>query len=147
MRRLLFISLLFFPAITFAGGSAPWCLVLDEVEICGFNTAESCYAKAESGGYCRQNAQFLGVMGERPWCVITAEWRHCKYTRAACLRVAAEVGGGCVENTELALKNARAGAAGWGSGSGANEEEDFEFEEGIAIGEGMMGEGMTGGGM
>jgi hypothetical protein len=98
-----------FPAVTYAQGSDPWCLVRDEAEICGYQTKEACYAKAQYGGFCRQNTRFMGVSGERRWCVVTDTRRNCAYSRNMCLKVAQEVGGGCVENTELALKKSRIG--------------------------------------
>ena len=129
MRYFLLISLFLLPTITLASGGDPWCLIRDENEVCGFKTAQECYAKSQYGGYCRENHRFMGVSeANRRWCVVTASRRDCKYARKGCLKAAIELGGGCVENTEQALKRARAGS-GWGSKGEDDEDDDFDFDE------------------
>jgi hypothetical protein len=107
----LLLSLLLFAA--FSGvclaqpftGRGEWCLILDEIEQCTFNTPDECYASAYiNGGYCRQNERKSRVAGNTPWCVVSAAGRDCNYyIQQTCLNVALKVEGGCVPNTEQAL--------------------------------------------
>ena len=82
----------------FADGSAPWCLIRDEVERCNFYAADDCYnAVAATGGDCRENFRTAGVTGDRPWCLVTANRKTCNYFSSAGCRAEAErAGGGCV---------------------------------------------------
>ena len=109
MRQLLLISLLLFPVITLAGGSAAWCLVHDEDEMCRYNTAEECYNHAaKRGGFCRENPRILGMSGDSSWCVVSASGRNCNFSsRGSCLSSARAINAGCVENTEKAIRNKR----------------------------------------
>lgn len=110
MRLLLLLSVLILPSAALAGGSAPWCHIINEDEYCSFKTAESCYKRAASGGSCRENPRIVGVQGERRWCVVSASGRNCNYGgQRSCLRAAQSMNGGCVVNTEKILKFAKRG--------------------------------------
>lgn len=118
MRLLILLSVFLFPLVSLAGGSGPWCHVVNEDEKCTFRTAESCYASAASGGTCRENPRTVGVQGDSLWCVVSAEGRKCKFmTQRPCLQAAQRMNGGCVENTEKKLEYARRGGN-WGAGEG-----------------------------
>jgi hypothetical protein len=90
-------------------GSGNWCLVLDEIQDCSFNTADGCYTAAgANGGYCQQNARKALVSGLGEWCVISASGRDCNYSsQRSCFDAALRVQGGCVSNTERALEDAQ----------------------------------------
>lgn len=90
-------------------GPGEWCLVLDEIEDCSFNTVDGCYAAAGvNGGYCQQNARKARVAGVSPWCVVSAAGRDCSfYSQQACLTEARAIQGGCVPNTERALEDTK----------------------------------------
>jgi len=110
MRLLLLLSVFIFPSVALAAGGAPWCHIVNENEDCGFQTAESCYARAASGGSCRENPRILGVQGDRKWCVVSASGRNCTFGgQRLCLQAAKTMNGGCVENTEKRLQYARRG--------------------------------------
>lgn len=87
-------------------GRGNWCLVLDEVENCTFNTADACYAAAyDRGGYCKENARKSRVSGTLPWCVISESGRDCNYyIQETCVNQARTAQGGCVQNTERELE-------------------------------------------
>jgi hypothetical protein len=111
MKLLLLLSLLAaFPGVCLAqsfSGRGEWCLILDEIEQCSFNTPDDCYASAYiNGGYCRQNERKSRVAGNTPWCVVSAAGRDCTYyTQQICINAALKIEGGCVPNTEKALAN------------------------------------------
>ena len=111
MRLLLLLLLLgVIPGVCLAQafvGRGSWCLVLDEIEECTFNTADDCYTSAyNNGGYCQQNARKSRVAGTTPWCVVSAAGRDCNYySQQTCLTDALKIQGGCVPNTEKALED------------------------------------------
>jgi len=87
-------------------GRSEWCLILDEIEQCSFNTPDECYGSAyTNGGYCRQNERKSRVAGDTPWCVVSAAGRDCTYyMQQTCINTALKIEGGCVPNTEKALE-------------------------------------------
>jgi len=107
-------------------GRGSWCLVLDEIEECTFNTADDCYTSAyNNGGYCQQNARQSRVTGTTPWCVVSAAGRDCNYfSQQSCLTAALRIAGGCVQNTEKALADTQDRNKFWGNFDPAKEVDD-----------------------
>jgi hypothetical protein len=129
MRQLMLIIVFMVPAIAQAG---PWCLTVDEVMGCSYESSDECYfAAGQRGGNCMPNPREAGVTGARAWCVVTSNMRRCTYVyQPPCARVAQELNGGCVPNTDKLIEKTQNFNTYFGFGS--KDEYDVTLANGCA---------------